>query len=711
MILRPAAHLLPLVVVALLAIAPPAAAQPGTVHDPAVNRPAVSGFEAGVIAGLRRNVPAWANVRTDETGNLIATIGRGKPHLLVTTSVDEDGYLVSDITADGYLRLHRVTTGANYRLFDQFIYGQPVVIQTSGGRPVPGVVGSLSAHLQRGRDVAAAPAKGLDDAWVDVGAQSAAEVKELGIRVLDPVTLRERSGQLAGGRGAGVAAQVGASADVLLKLLMTQREAPAVSGTLTVAWTTQGAFGDRGAARLAREIEPDRVIVITRAQPAKDLDPRGALGRLGGGPVLAESSTWLAERAREAGIVVQLAPSLRTPAAWPAAIVQAVALPVLFMQTPVETVDYGDVRALMALLRSAAGLRDTGVSVLGPGLGSVPDVPKGVFANVAPLAESYGVSGHEAPVREAVAKQLPKWAKPEVDAKGNLTVSFGQAGTEILFVAHTDELGCEVTEVREDGMAAVRRCGVYAATMEGHPVVVHTSAGMVSGVFAPRPNYQRATEWQPKPEDLLVYFGTETRAATEALGVKKGDTVTVRKRFQALAGSRATARSIDDRAGCAALTLALEKIDPGKVASRVTFAWDVEEETGLVGAGVLAERLHPAYVFAVDTFVSSDTPIDPQRYARIPLGSGAVLRAVDNSLITPPDFVERVRKLAAARGIPVSAGVTSGGNDGSQFTKTGAIVLPISWPGRYSHSAVEVIDGRDLQALVDLIVALVYDLR
>jgi putative aminopeptidase FrvX len=116
--------------------------------------------------------------------------------------------------------------------------------------------------------------------------------------------------------------------------------------------------------------------------------------------------------------------------------------------------------------------------------------------------------------------------------------------------------------------------------------------------------------------------------------------------------------------------------------------------------------MQPRVVFPVDTFVSSDTPIDPQRYARIPLGSGAVLRAADSSSITPPETVAKVKAMAAARGIPVSVGVTSGGNDGSQFTKVGSIVMPLSWPGRYSHSAVEVIDGRDLQALIDLIVLL-----
>ena len=48
-----------------------------------------------------------------------------------------------------------------------------------------------------------------------------------------------------------------------------------------------------------------------------------------------------------------------------------------------------------------------------------------------------------------------------------------------------------------------------------------------------------------------------------------------------------------------------------------------------------------------------------------------------------------------------------GGNDGIAFMHLGATNLPLSWPGRYSHSPGEVMDLRDLVALVDLIVALV----
>ena len=42
------------------------------------------------------------------------------------------------------------------------------------------------------------------------------------------------------------------------------------------------------------------------------------------------------------------------------------------------------------------------------------------------LIEAYGVSGDEARVREIVLRQLPSWAKPQVDTAGNVWVRVGQ---------------------------------------------------------------------------------------------------------------------------------------------------------------------------------------------------------------------------------------------------------------------------------------------
>jgi putative aminopeptidase len=676
-----------------------------------VNAQGVSGFERDVRDRIAGMLPTWAKPKVDEAGNLVLTIGQGQPHLLVVTSVDEDGYLVSGVTDEGFLRLTRVSTGAGFRLFDQFIYGQPVVIRTGGVggssvRYVPAVSVTASSHLQRGRDASTA-IKGLDDIYVDVGARTKAEVDALGIRLLDTVGLRERVQSIAGGRTAGVAAQARANAVALVKLVSGAGPAqPQVTGTITIAWAAQGLFGDRGLARLAQSIKPDRVLLLARGSGAREADARGTVGRLGGGPLIPEGDAPLADAARQAGVTFQTVPALRGSASFKQA--QTVALPALFSLTPVETVQDSDIDALVALLRAATGLRGTVVGGTTAGLPERPTPPPGVFGLLAPLVEAYGVSGHEAAVRDEVAKRLPAWAKPQVDAKGNLIVTFGQGGREIAFVAHTDELGYEITAIQEDGTATVRkRGGFFDSLLEAHPVLVHTGRGQVPAIVAPRPNYQRASESQPKAEDILIDFGTTSRQQTEGLGVAKGDTATVHKSFARLAGTRGSARAIDDRAGCAALLAAIARIDPAKVTNRMTFAWVVEEETGLAGSGALAERLHPEFVFAVDTFVSSDSPVDPQRMALIPLGTGAVLRAVDNSSITPPETVAKIRAMAAARQIPTTVGVTSGGNDGSQFSRFGTTVVPISWPGRYSHSPVEVIDSRDLDALINLIVMLV----
>jgi len=674
----------------------------------------VSGFETNVREVVKGLLPGWTTPRVDEVGNLLVTIGTGRPHLLVTAAIDEDGYIVSRILDEGYLRLQRVTGGVTNRLFDQYHYGQPVLVRTKTGRLVSGVIGSASQHLQRGREQATA-IKGLDDLWVDVGAETRAGVATLGIQLLDPVALRDRVQILANDRVAGIAAQARAHALALVSLLRSLRQPSAVSGTLTIAWAAQGSFGERGFARLAQELDPDRVVVLSRCLAAKETDAKGAAGELGAGPLVPESGSQSVEKARQAGIAIQLVPpsALRVPNAWPAAKAQILGLPVRFMQTPVETVDLRDVESLSRLLQVVAGpsTREavpTSVMPLPPAPPPQAQAADHELLRILrPLIETYGVSGHETPVRELVTRMLPKWAKPQVDERGNLTVSFGQGGRTLAFVAHMDELGYEVATILDDGTATLRnRGGMSDMGHEAHPMLVHTSGGPVPAVVAPRPNYLRAEQGRPRADEIGLYFGTATRSATEALGVARGDSVTVRKSLATLGPNRASARSIDDRNGVAALIAAINRLDPAKIPNTVTFAWVVGEEIGLVGSAFLAPRLRPAFVFAIDTFVSSDSPLDPQRLAHVPLGTGAVARAIDNSSITPPETVARIVEIARAHRIPISVGTTNGGNDGSSFTRYGAIVAPLSWPGRYSHSPVEVMDVRDLDALVQLIVAL-----
>lgn len=328
---------------------------------------------------------------------------------------------------------------------------------------------------------------------------------------------------------------------------------------------------------------------------------------------------------------------------------------------------------------------------------------------LAQLVESYGVSGAEAPVRTAVQRLLPAWARAETDTAGNLWVRVGQGdGGSVVIVAHMDEIGFRVDSILTDGSLAIRnRGGFFPSLFEAKPALIHGERGDIPGIFLPRDT--GFTRRAPPP--LRVSVGATTRAGAESLGVRLGQTITMPKQYVRLAGTRATGRSFDDRMGCAALILALRRLDRPKLKHPVIFVFSVREEIGLEGAEAVAHQLGTTVrrVHAVDTFVSADSPLELPNFAVAPLGAGAVARALDNSSITPPAYVDSLAQLARARNVALQIGTTNGGNDGSTFRSYGVIDVPIGWPLRYSHSPAEVVDLKDLVSLADLVQAVAED--
>jgi len=329
-----------------------------------------------------------------------------------------------------------------------------------------------------------------------------------------------------------------------------------------------------------------------------------------------------------------------------------------------------------------------------------------------------GVSGHEGPAADYIQKMLPAVLKVERDAMHNVWFTIGSGRPHILFVAHSDELGWTVDKVTPEGRVRVKQGGgMLPQTVEARPVLIHTSRGVaVPGIIAPRPGYDArpAQAGTPEPpftaESFDIYLGVGTEAEARALGVAPGDPVTPKKTITDFASGLMATRAVDDRAGCAALLDAVLRLKPGAVKGKtVTFAWDVQEEIGLFGASELAKTLKPDYVFAVDTFVSTDSPLESKRLAYLPVGKGAVLRAIDSSNVTPKTEIRKVLAIAERRNIPVQVGNSRGGNDGSVFLTGGAVDIPLSWPGSYAHSLIEKIDRRDLEALTDLILAIIAD--
>lgn len=624
---------------------------------------------------IMRALPGW---KRDNLGNLILRKGSGSPRRVVACALDRPGFAVTEITDDGYLRLREAGAGRQHSLWIQFHEGQRIKVLTRTGT-VPGVVIVKSTHLQRGR-VANAPVTTLDDLWVDVGAASKADVQRLGIEMLDPV-VRDSEGWPYAGFVAGSFAgmRVGCAA------VAHAAQGKVDTGETIFLLTTLRSFGHDGLEAALRSL--GRVDGVTLLEQSTE----GPNSSDGFSQRLVEKPPYLPESTGLTSVTI-LAPRVRFPG------------------TLVETVKVSDAEKLFTAVEKIAGVSfEPARRFVSFSLHPSPAQRQDAFSVTANLLKSLAdvpaVSGHERPVREAIIAALPAWARPltRIDNEGNLILEVGPDRDPLMFIAHQDEVGFEVTNIAADGTVSLRtRGGLFPSLWEGQPALLHLDRkgdSPLPGVFVPRD-----TATTKQPEALTAWFGMDAEGLKKR-GVTNGSSVTAFKSATRLGNTRFTARALDDRAGSTALVLAARRITPATLKRKVIFAWSVREETGLEGAIALAKHYGTLVkrVYSVDTFVSSDSPAESTRFAYTPLGRGAVIRGLDNSAVAPLPELDRILSIARGNAIPIQVGATNGGTDGSDFVRYGVLHVSLSWPGRYSHSPVEVLDLRDLQALERLI--------
>jgi putative aminopeptidase len=711
-----------------------------------VETPSVSGYEHELAEKIRAKVAAFHPV-VDNLGDVIVTIGSGAPHRLIVTPIDEPGFVVSGITPDGYLRLQRLPQAGNLPpIFNALYSAQPVRIRTSSGKWIDGVVAGISVHLHRASETTPSSSD-IENMYVDIGATSAAEASKAGVDILSPVAINRQLMNLANGEfaGASVGDKFGVAA---LVELLRGADSAQIKGTLTVAFVVQQRVGGRGLERILRAVRADEMIYVGRLLPGGNVPGMEGVHRAPrrepGGGVLIGLDRSNGELSGIAADLKQLADANKIPLAtdYSAAILvqsylPSPALPAKWTHlgiasawpdTPAETLDFVDVDRMLDVLDLYLSVprRTRGVSIpLAAKIIDVRDVvhkptQPGVVSVLAKLVETYAASNHEDKVLDQVKNFLPPWAKVEWGDNKDLIVHLGGALPDskvprIMVIAHTDEIGFVVKSILSDGRLEVETLGgMDLSFYEGHPVLVHTSGSDQEGVMElPHGWDEQNFKWPAESDQTIrVDVGARNPDDVAKLGIRAGaDWITIPKKYRPLLGTRANGRSFDDRVGDTALISAVWALGSPLKDRDVTFVWSTGEEIGLVGAGALAKRLAaeghtPDYVFAVDTLVSADSPLESKRFADAEIGKGFAIRAVDNSNIVPSELVEKVVKLARANQIPYQLGVTGGGNDGATFVPFGSVDIALGWPLRYSHSPAEVIDTRDVDALARIVAAI-----
>lgn len=123
------------------------------------------------------------DIEFDNLGSLIATLPgeKGQPSVAISCHMDEVGFVVGKIEKNGYLRLHPVGGW-----WGHVVPAHEFVVKTREGKEYIGVTGAQPPHGMPAE--ARNRVMEIKDQYLDMGVKDGEQIKELGIRVGDPIT-------------------------------------------------------------------------------------------------------------------------------------------------------------------------------------------------------------------------------------------------------------------------------------------------------------------------------------------------------------------------------------------------------------------------------------------------------------------------------------------------------------------------------------------
>jgi endoglucanase len=244
-----------------------------------VGIPGGSGFEEKVIefmaTELKRTLP---DVSVDPMGNVIGKLGKGKNLVLVCVHSDEVGMLIKYIDPKGYIYFD-----LNGMIDERVLLSTKVDIYSDKGI-YTGVVGVKNRHLLTAEDLKCPIS--ISDLWIDVGAESAEEVKRWGIEIGDPIVFHPNFKKI--GKDTIISKAIDNRAGCAILIDLAERmKSKKIDYQLFFVAATQEEVGSRGAQVAAQTLGPDMAIVIDTV-PASDpiTPPQQAASECGKGPVI-----------------------------------------------------------------------------------------------------------------------------------------------------------------------------------------------------------------------------------------------------------------------------------------------------------------------------------------------------------------------------------------------------------------------------------------
>ncbi|MBP7175796.1 MAG: M42 family metallopeptidase [Thermoclostridium sp.] len=313
------------------------------------------------------------------------------------------------------------------------------------------------------------------------------------------------------------------------------------------------------------------------------------------------------------------------------------------------------------------------------------------------LAGAYGPSSREEEVRDLIQKNITPYVdEVYTDTMGNLIAVKKGFGKRIMLAAHMDEIGVVAAYIDEKGFIRFSNIGGVSPF-----IAVGQRVSFGKGIIGVV-RYEEALEEMKdlKLNRMYIDIGTKSREETSVfvqpgdMGVFIGQTLEQNGRY--------ISKALDNRIGCAILVALAQQIK--NPPNEVIFAFTVQEEVGLRGAGPAAFSIKPDMAVAVDVTMTGDTP--ECKPLALELGKGPAVMIKDARTISHPHVKDALIRSAVEKNIPYQLEVIGVGANDAGVIHTTAGGIPsggVSIPCRYTHSPCEMVDKNDVMNAVELL--------
>jgi putative aminopeptidase FrvX len=280
---------------------------------------------------------------------------------------------------------------------------------------------------------------------------------------------------------------------------------------------------------------------------------------------------------------------------------------------------------------------------------------------------------------------------------------------KVVIEAHADEISWFVHYITKDGFIYLRRNGGSDHMIApSKRVNIHTDKGLVKAVFGwPAIHMRQQKEETPSMKNIFLDCGCSSKEEVEKLGVHVGCVATFEDEFLILNKNKYVGRALDNRVGgfMIAEVARLLKENKKKLPFTLYVVNSVQEEIGLRGAEMMAQRIKPNLALITDVCHDTGTPmVDKIENGDQQGGKGPVLTygpAVQNN------FLRQIIDTAHKAKIPFQRAAVSRSTgtdtDAFAYSNEGVTSALVSLPLRYMHTTVEMVQKEDVENCIRLI--------